>query len=110
MDRAFAVDGIDELLFGFLGRNEPPEADVRTIGVTATDADREWLVRLGSDSVAPVEGAGAEGADTVVRGRASELYLLLWNRLEASSVDVDGDRAPMTAWRERVTITWGRPR
>jgi uncharacterized protein (TIGR03083 family) len=109
VDPSFAVDGIDELLFGFLGRNGAPASDARSVRVTATDADRAWLVRVGSDGVDAVEGSETEG-DTLVRGTASDLYLFLWNRLGTDAVDVQGDPAPLATWREAVTITWGRPR
>ena len=107
---AFGLDGIDELLFGFLGRTPDPQADVRTVRLTPTDADRRWLVRVGSDSVGAARSTDEAEGDTEVRGPASDLYLLLWNRLDREAVDVRGDPSALTTWRDTVTITWGRPR
>jgi hypothetical protein len=45
----------------------------------------------------------------VVRGTASDLYLFLWNRTDATDVDVSGDDGVLPAWRKRVRVRWGGP-
>ncbi len=109
-DPAFAVDGIDELLVGFLSR---PGEDLhtgspRTLHLEATDATMAWLVRLGPEAIQVSPGDGS--ADCVVRGTASDLHLLLWNRRSADHFDVQGDASLLTYWRDTVQIHWSRAR
>jgi uncharacterized protein (TIGR03083 family) len=108
-DPDFAIDGIEELLFGFLSRPDdnlavdPP----RTLFLRATDIDGEWLVRLGE----PVEIVRDHGeADCTVRGPASELHRLLWNRRSHDGLDVEGDASLLSHWRETVQVRWSRSR
>jgi len=102
----FAVDGIDELLFGFFSRPggrlvaDPP----RSIALRATDTDAAWTVHLEPDGRRVVRDA--EPADLTVAGPASDLYLLLWNRRDATSLAVDGDPGLLDLWRSHATITW----
>lgn len=103
---AFAADGVDELLQCFLPRrgtklrSEP----ARTIGVHATDTNDAWTVTA-SDEPAKVE-IGVGEADVVVRGKAADLYLLVWNRRGLDGVDVTGDASLLDQWRSDVTIRW----
>jgi uncharacterized protein (TIGR03083 family) len=105
-DPAVAVDGLDELLLAFLPRPrtqlraDPP----RTLHVHATDVSGEWLVRINPDSV-QVATEHAE-ADCTLRGPASDLYLLLWNRRSPEGLELDGDAALLALWRERVQVRW----
>jgi len=105
----FAVDGIEEMLFGFLrGPNEELRTDPpRTLHLHATDADGEWLVRLDED----VEvHRGHAQADCVVRAPASDLHLLLWNRRSPEGLDVQGDPSVLGFWRQTVKVEWSRAR
>jgi uncharacterized protein (TIGR03083 family) len=99
-----AVDGIDELLTGFLPRKSSrlrPET-TRTISVQPTDADAAWLVTAGPDG-ATTERVAAD-ADVVVRGSASDLYLLVWNRHSLDGIDVAGDASLLVDWAVGVQI------
>jgi uncharacterized protein (TIGR03083 family) len=102
----FARDGIDELLFGFLSRPrgrlvaDPP----RSLAVQATDVDAAWTVHIEPDRRRVV--AAREPADLTVTGPASDLYLLLWNRRDASGLAVDGDPAVLDLWRAAARVTW----
>nr|WP_248002828.1 maleylpyruvate isomerase family mycothiol-dependent enzyme [Streptomyces sp. RLB1-33] len=106
--RAFAVDGIDELLRGFHGR---PRSEVRTptprvLRVRATDVDAVWTVRLSPEPPVSEWGAGAGGdVDCEMAGPAAGLYLALWNRLPFP--DMTGDASLAALWREKSGITWG---
>jgi uncharacterized protein (TIGR03083 family) len=105
----FAVDGIEEFLFGFLSRsdsNERPNPP-RTLAVHATDAAADWLVRLGEEAEA---SRGDREADCSVRGRASDLHLLLWNRLTPERVDVQGDPSVLGLWKNVMRVHWSRSR
>jgi uncharacterized protein (TIGR03083 family) len=111
-DPELAVDGIDELLLGFFGGDGAPDQDERppTLRVDATDTGTAWFVTLGTRSERIVGDGDQPEADCRVRGDASDLFLLLWNRVTENGLDVTGDRSVMDAWRENAKITWGRPR
>lgn len=100
---AHAADGIDELLTCFLPRRSSrlrPDAP-RTISVQPTDADVAWLVTAGPDG-ATTERVAGDG-DVIVRGAASDLYRLLWNRRAVDGLDVTGDASLLDLWRTSVT-------
>ena len=74
-----------------------------------TDVDRVWRVVIGPEVPVGVEVTGepaAEPADCIVRGRASDLYLLLWNRRDRSGLEVEGDDAVLDAWRAQLRVRW----
>lgn len=103
IDRDLALDGIDELLTGFLPR---PRSQLRsdepfTIAVLPEDADQRWLVALSTQQPVTARGLGDEDADVVLRGSAVALYLTLWNR----SDEVADERLEL--WAEGARVTWG---
>lgn len=103
---AFALDGIEELVGGFLVRagarlrSEQP----RTLLVRPTDGADSWLVRISQDPVTVERGTGP--ADCTVSGTAHELYLLLWNRIPVTQAEASGDRTLLDLWRETAQIRW----
>jgi len=102
-----AVDGIDEMLTGFLPRRSSrlkPEKP-STIAVRPTDAADAWLVTAGPDG-ATTERVTSADADVTVRGTAADLYLLLWNRLDLAGLDVTGDDSLLDLWRSNVQVRW----
>ncbi|MEU5895138.1 maleylpyruvate isomerase family mycothiol-dependent enzyme [Streptomyces venezuelae] len=105
LDAAFAVDGIEELLFGFHARDKSRVRSVtpRALRVRATDGPT-WTVRLTDGPPAAEHGATAP-ADCEVSGPAARLYLALWNRLPFP--EVTGDTALAALWRERSAIVMG---
>jgi uncharacterized protein (TIGR03083 family) len=106
---AFAVDGIEELLFGFGGRRG---AGMRTqversLELRATDVDAVWHVRLTPGDRGDVVATRQYGdAECTVAAEASELYLLLWNRRTADDLKVEGDAELLGLWRDQVQIRW----
>lgn len=109
---ALALDGMDEIVAGFAGRRSSTwTAPERTLGLLPTDAPADgWLVHVGAAGSTSVRSAqAAAGAECVVRGTASDLYLLLWNRADAAAVDVSGDTGVLPAWRKRVRVRWSGP-
>ena len=106
---AFAADGIDELLVCFASRGGV-RGPARRLLVRATDTGDEWLAEVGAGIMArrdKGEAAGAGGADCVVAGTASDLYLLLWNRLpDGGSVTVSGDPGLLRSWQNQVQVRW----
>ena len=91
----FALDGIDELLAGFMPRRKSFRyVDApRTLSVRPHNAE-PWLITLAPAGVHATHDAG--DAEATVSGSASDLYLWLWNR--PASVHVDGDRAVADLW------------
>jgi uncharacterized protein (TIGR03083 family) len=107
IDTQFAVDGIDELLLGFMSRargrlvSDPPVS----LAVRAVDADTDWTVKIEPSSREVTRGV-ARG-DCFVEASASDLYLLLWNRRTADGLKVAGDTKVLDLWRSKATVTWG---
>ena len=96
-----ALDGIDELLRGFLTRPRSKlRSDApRTFAVRPSDVRRSWLVKVSTEP--PVVQRDVHGhADVVLEGTAEQLYLALWNRSdEVQSAGYD-------LWRRTARITW----
>jgi uncharacterized protein (TIGR03083 family) len=103
---AFAADGIDELLMGFArrGKRGLVAAAARTLAIHAADVGKSWSVRFGPDG-GEVERDGNDG-DCIVSGQAVALYLLLWNRGDATGVEVTGDRSLLEGWPAVMHVTW----
>src|SRR3954447_13666489 len=108
VDAAFAVDGIDELLLGFFARQRGRLlADPGLVlGVRVTDAGESdaWTMRIGPQGRQVDRGAGH--GDLVVSGKASDVYMFLWNRAGTDRVDLDGDARVLDVWREKARINW----
>jgi uncharacterized protein (TIGR03083 family) len=105
LDADVAVDGIDELLENFV----PLVADAlrgqgATLHLHATDADGEWQLTFAPDGL-EIERSHAK-ADAAVRGPASEILLLLWNRrsLDDTGAEVFGDEDVLAQWKSAVRI------
>jgi uncharacterized protein (TIGR03083 family) len=106
IDPAVAVDGIDELLSGFMTRNKSRlrSDDPLEIGVLAEESPTGWLVEV-SQAPAVVTLAArdevAERSDVRLAGPAVAVYLTLWNR----SDELDVEEAARDPWRS-APITW----
>jgi uncharacterized protein (TIGR03083 family) len=104
-----AADGIAELLEGFLRRRRrdaTPEDDPGAgVVIVAEDAERTWTFRLVGRVVVPVEGQLPDHVE--VRGSASQLYRMLWNRWIAADATLPGSSELRRLWGERrVRVTW----
>jgi len=102
--RAFAADGIDELLRGFHARSRSRvrSDEPRVLRVRATDTDGAvWTVRLTQEPPAAERGEGGD-ADCEVSGPSARLYLALWNRLPFP--EVTGDVSVAGLWRETSAV------
>ncbi len=110
---AQAVDGIDELLGGFLPRGDEAvrSAQPRTVLVEARDTGHSWTLQIGTGPVVttahpPVGRAGQASTDadvTVLTGTATQLFLGLWNRGE--EIRSEGP-AFLPGWRRDMTVSW----
>lgn len=102
---AFAADGIDELLTGFVSR---PRGKVRapepvTLGIVTTDADAAWTVTISTEPV--VVTRTGEGADCVLTAGASDLYRFLWNRGPQPGV-LTGDERVLGHLVQNTRVRW----
>lgn len=103
-----ALDGIDELLCGFVprGRSKLSRQDGATLLVAPTDAGRAWVLHLGERiTTEEVPGGGGEGhaADVRFTGTAAQVYLGLWNRGEEI---VSSDPDLVADWRGHQRVRW----
>ncbi|WP_033220489.1 maleylpyruvate isomerase family mycothiol-dependent enzyme [Kitasatospora phosalacinea] len=107
VDRALAVDGVDEFLVDLphAALFAPEVANLRgadeTIRFRSVDGDGDWLVRLRPDGfgVDPA-GEGTGPADATVRAAAGDLLLLVYGRLrlDADAIEHTGDQELLTRW------------
>ena len=100
-----ALDGIDELLTGFLPR---PVSRLRSdepqrIVVRPDAGGCAWVVTLSADPPVTVRAAAVEPrrGDTVLAGDPVALYLTLWNRSDEVSPTGDWD-----LWRDSAQVRW----
>lgn len=115
IDEAVALDGIDELLTGFVtrGRSRFAGAGPRTFEVRPRGCARRWSVQIGEDgAVRTTRLGGSSGEpdvadatrDATLEGSAVGLYLALWNRAAPGAVD-DPDRV-LDLWSRRARVRW----
>jgi len=103
-----ALDGIDELLTGFMTRKKARlrAEEPTTIGVCPEGSERAWVMTV-SDKPAVTEVVATDDArcsrsDVRLEGSPVALYLTLWNRSdEVTAVSDDLD-----FWREGSQIRW----
>jgi hypothetical protein len=105
IDDEVAVDGIDELLCGFLPRGRPKLAvdEPFVLTVEPTDSDRAWTLRVETESMATEAGV-AESSDATFTGTTAALYLGLWNR--GDEVVQHGSADVLARWRKVQRVTW----
>ena len=107
---AFAADGVDELIMGFLARNISrgswPGLD-GSLAIHVADGaagGADWLVAGGPAEPGVSRGTGPAGCD--VTGPARDLYLTLWNRRPPDGLQVTGDPGILPAFGRTLQITW----
>ena len=99
--RQIALDGIDELLNGFLTRGRSSlrsEKPVR-LAIKPNDVRRSWLVHVSAEPPV-VEQDHHDRADLVLEGPAETLYLALWNRTD----ELEGEAYDF--WRNTAQVSW----
>jgi uncharacterized protein (TIGR03083 family) len=100
-----ALDGIDELLTGFLPRGRSGLAGLAplTLAVVAGDAERAWTVRVEGERLSTTRERRPD-ADATFTGTAAQLYLGLWNRGE--ELTASGRQGVLDAWRAGQRVRW----
>jgi uncharacterized protein (TIGR03083 family) len=109
IDASLARDGVDEAFDVILPQRRRDElqalqADGASLHLHATDVAGEWLVRfVPPPQLLEVERSHAKG-DAAVRAPASDLLLLLWNRVPHTVLDTFGDKDLLDRWTEHVKM------
>jgi uncharacterized protein (TIGR03083 family) len=103
-----AVDGIEEMLFGFASRSRSRlRAPIRqSLLLRTTDTTDGWVVHIGPDSVAVTTDDADGDADCTVEAASSDLFMLLWNRADRATATVTGDAGLLELWQEKMQISW----
>lgn len=105
VDAELAVQGIDEFADLWLPLWRPSALEVSTsesMHLHCTDTEGEWMIRFTADGAVTTR-EHAKG-DVAVRGTASDLYLLLWNRVSAERFEIFGDASLLRRFAEHVRI------
>jgi len=101
ISQQIALDGIDELLSGFLTRGKSSlrsEKPLR-LAIKPKDVRRSWLVHVSGEPPV-VERHSQERADLVLEASAESLYLALWNRTD----EIQGKAYDF--WRDTAKVSW----
>lgn len=105
IDTEVAVHGVDEMCDGLLPllrRRAVQLSTDATVHLHCTDAEGEWLIRFTADGATATREHAK--ADVAVRASASDLYLLLWNRITAEHLEVFGDASLLRRWAEVMHV------
>ena len=98
-----ALDGVDEFFDVFAPLwADKLDGPVSTIHLHATDGPGEWVATVGAGALR-VERVHAKG-DVAVRGTASDLVLMLWNRVDPGGLELHGDRSGLDRFLGIVKI------
>jgi uncharacterized protein (TIGR03083 family) len=97
LDTDVAGDGVAEFLSVMAGLDAAVEPD--TILLVATDTDGRWTIGPGSGAAGPP----ADGQPkATVRASVSDLVLLLFGRIPASAVEIEGDQSLVALLLEAI--------
>lgn len=93
-----ALDGIDELLLGFVPRSRSPlrSAEPMTVVVRPTDGAHSYTVLVSEEAPVTMRHEGGATGDLTVEGTAVQLYLWLWNRTD----ELDSEATEL--WRTMI--------
>ena len=100
-----AVHGVDEFGDLWLPLWRPSALEVSTsesMHLHCTDTEGEWMIRFTPNG--PVVSREHAKGDVAVRGSASDLYLLMWNRVGPERFEVFGDASLLRRFAEHVRI------
>jgi uncharacterized protein (TIGR03083 family) len=104
VDRALALDGIDEILTLNLGGPWWEEGDTKhpvDATIRITSAGRSWTTRLDATSATVVPDAEGD-VDAEVFGEPEDLFLWLWGRHDLNMEQSAGDDTAVQEFRARV--------
>lgn len=103
-----ALDGLDELLRGFVPRRSTPlrPETPRIMAVVPDDAEVPnggWTVAFGPEGATTEHGVSPD-AEATLTGSAVALYLGLWNR--GSEYEVSGDPEVVQTFSDLMKVQW----
>lgn len=105
IEAELARDGIDEVFEVFV----PARLDLdrlagsgETLHLHATDLDGEWFCTLGAEAV--TWRHAHDKGDVAVRGRTSDLLLLLWSRIPPSRLELFGNAEILDRWQRAAAF------
>ncbi|MEV6414680.1 maleylpyruvate isomerase family mycothiol-dependent enzyme [Kribbella sp. NPDC051718] len=104
IDRALALDGIDEILTLMLGGPWWEEGDTKhpvDATIRITSAGRSWTIRLDATTASVVAGAEGE-VDAEVFGNPDDIFLWLWGRHDLNMEQSAGADTAVQEFRLRV--------
>ena len=106
LEASFALDGIDELVCGFLPRERSSLHGGAPVSVLLAPSDnvRRWTIRVGPDEAVTDQGQTVDRPTVTFSGLAVQLYLGLWNR--GDEIHAEGEAAILERWRETERVTW----
>jgi uncharacterized protein (TIGR03083 family) len=110
IDPRFAIDGIDELILGFLARDarrggwDGPPAVLGFHAEDGAGGTAHWWLEAVPGRLAVARGASPARCD--VTGPAARLYLLLWNRAGPGGLAVGGDTSQLAAFLTHYHVNW----
>lgn len=105
IDRGLALDGIDELVCGFITRGRSRLAGVEpfTIAVSPTDSDGGWTLDVRPEGIV-TDPVRSRRADATFTGTAAQLYLGLWNR--GLEITATGRPGVLDRWHGGQRVRW----
>lgn len=105
IETAVAVDGIDELVRGFVPRRSSRlhTDEPFTMAIAPTDAAAGWTIAVSGEPPSVSLGVDQD-ANAVLSGSAAALYLGLWNR--GDDVAENGTVDALGHWRDQVRVSW----
>lgn len=105
LERELCLDGVDELLTGFLtrGRSKLEEEAPVAIAVAPTDSDRGWTLYVSQGRLV-TERRLTGRADATFAGTARQLYLGLWNR--GTEITATGRTDLLARWGTAHRVRW----
>lgn len=88
--RDVALDGVDELLLGFVPRSKSRlrSTEPVTVAVLPSDAEHSFTVRVGDEPPVSTRVDGRAEGDLTIEGTAVQLYLALWHRTDELASDI----------------------
>jgi len=102
---SLALDGIDELINGFIPRRS---SRLRTdepfrMTIAPTDATAAWTIAVSDQPPVVTPGIDPD-SQALITGSAAALYLGLWNR--GDDIAENGTVDALGHWRDQVRVAW----
>lgn len=104
IDAALAADGVDEILTIMLPDEDESSDDGRRGTVLVHAAGDAWMVRLDTGATRVERAHEDASGDVEIGGDTAAVFLYLWGRAPADSVERTGDVSLTDALRRRLEL------